>query len=182
MEYKGGFVYKYYFKLRITQGEATKNFTRELRKSAYMHPDYPNEVVIIYNGDVSAVNPDYINGNAKSEQKLSQTFFLTVPSILIEAKERKDEPPAKVHLDIIKNAPQEMIKQASEASRNIQQIHNAQKAARRAEMISQDAQYNVYEVGTDIDFLDGYQLRPHVAFVGVQKGIKTSIRLVLHSE
>lgn len=37
---------------------------------------------------------------------------------------------------------------------NILWIHNAQKAAGRAEMISQDAQYNAYKVGIDIDSID----------------------------
>lgn len=73
-----------------------------------MHPGYPNEVLIIYDGDIEAVNKHYVNGNSKSETEKNKRFFPTVPSVLAEAKERKNEPPAKVHLDIINKAPQEI--------------------------------------------------------------------------
>ncbi len=36
--------------------------------------------------------------------------------------------------------------------------------------MSQDAQYNVYEVGKDMDFLDGFELVPDVSIVGIHKG------------
>ena len=58
---------------------------------------------------------------------------------------------SKVHSDIIDAATQDMKIQTTEASLNVELIKNAQKNARRANNMSQDTQYDVYEVGKDID-------------------------------
>lgn len=81
-----------------------------------------------------------------------------------------NEPPSKVHKDIINSAPQDIKRQACEATREVEQVRNAQRVARRAQMISHDAQYNVYELGTDADFLDGFQLTPDLVIVSIHKG------------
>lgn len=49
-------------------------------------------------------------------------------------------------------------------------MRNAQRATQRANMISQYAQYNAYEMGIDSNFLDGYQLVTEIAFVSIHKG------------
>ena len=86
------------------------------------------------------------------------------------AKARKDEPHAKVHVNLINAAPPKFKKQAVEAIRNIEQIRNAQKLARKKDALTHDAYFNVYITGLETDFLDGYQLVPEIAFVGVNKG------------
>ena len=178
LKYQEGFVFKYYFKLRIGSGEGPEAFTKAFNKRAFEHPDYSDVILVIYSGDVSVVNEKYYHGNAKTKEKMEKPFFPTVPSVLIESKERKQEPPAKVHNDIVKAAPQDMQIQATEATREIEQVRNCQKAARRADMISQDTQYNAFLLGIEADFLDGFQLAPDIAIVAIHKG-KKPIRFLI---
>lgn len=49
---------------------------------------------------------------------------------------RDEEFPAKVHVDLISSVSPDMKRQAVEAPLNIKQIRNAQKIARRADLIS----------------------------------------------
>lgn len=60
--------------------------------------------------------------------------------MLAEAEERKTEPPAKVHVDLISSVSPDMKLQAVEAPRNIEQIRNAQKIARSSDLITKDTQ------------------------------------------
>lgn len=168
--YHGEECYKYYFKLRIGPGEDQDAFTKDFHKIAYENPRFPNEILICYDGDASAINPKYSHGNAKHRNKVEKPYFRTVPSVIIEAKERRDEPPSSVHTDLVRTAPSNVKQQTVEASRDMEQIRNAQKAARRTERLTQDAQYNAYELGIEADFLDGFQLAPDVILVSVHKG------------
>ncbi len=96
LDYNGGKVVKYYFKLRIFSGESGDKFTREFTKRAYKHPDYPNEILILYDGNASVVNPKYSHGNSKKKEKKEKPYFRTAPSVIQTAKERLNEAPSKM--------------------------------------------------------------------------------------
>ena len=153
--------FKYYFKLRINQGEEPEAFTSDFRKRAYMHEDYPNQVLVIYDGDEKMVKS---HGNATRKEKTDKRYFRTAPSVLETAKARPNEPPSKVHGNILDAAPVAMKIQAVEASRDIEQVKNYQRFARETTLISHDVQYNAYEMGIDTNFLIKYEIFPlHIA-------------------
>lgn len=154
--------FKFYFKLRINQGEEAEAFTSEFNKRAYMHEDYPNQVLVIYDGDEKVVNKNYSHGNSTHKEKTEKPYFRTAPSVLETAKARPNEPPSKVHGDIMDAAPVAIKIQAVEASRDIEQVRNCQRFARERTLISHDAQYNAYEVGIDTNFLRKYEIFPHL--------------------
>ncbi len=66
---------KWFFKLRIEPGEDATSFTTAFNKTVYMHDDYPNKVLVIYEGDYSAVNPKYSHGNSKLLEKKRKTVL-----------------------------------------------------------------------------------------------------------
>ena len=154
--------FKYYFKLRIDQGEYADAFTHLFNKRAYIHEDYPNQVLVIYDGDESVVNKKYSNGNATHKEKTDKPYFRTAPSVLETAKARPNEPPSKVHDDIIGAAPLQMKIQAVEASRDIEQVRNCQRFARETTLISHDTQFNAYEIGSDTNFVRNFEIFPHL--------------------
>lgn len=45
-------------------GEEVEAFTSEFNKRAYMHGDYPNQMLVIYDGDKKVVNKNYSHGNS----------------------------------------------------------------------------------------------------------------------
>jgi hypothetical protein len=57
-----------------------------------------------------------------------------------------------------------MKKQAVQAPRDIKQIKNAQSAAREVSKMSQDAQYNAYEVGIETGFMRKFELFPEINY------------------
>lgn len=182
VNYNNQKVIKYYFKLRIANGEDPECFTREFYKKGYMYPNIPNEVLIIYGGDKNVINKGYFHGNAKKPEKVEKPYFRTVPSVIASAKERKEDAPSKIHLENVNSVNQNMKSQAVEASRDVEQIRNAQKVARRAERISHDSQYNVYVVGQTVDFLDGFQIVPNINIVGVHKGKSLAPFFKIHAQ
>ncbi|KZS02877.1 Uncharacterized protein APZ42_034537 [Daphnia magna] len=91
-------IFKYYLKLRIERGETQLDFSTKFSKHAYEHPDYPNQILLIYAGDDSVINPKYSHGNArKLEKKIEKAFYRTAASVLITGKERPKDPPAQVN-------------------------------------------------------------------------------------
>ena len=85
VNYNGVTVKKFYFKLRIGEGKDADAFSRDFTKRTYMHPEYPNEELILYDGDASVVNPKYSHGNARPE-KIVKPYFRTAPSVIQTAK------------------------------------------------------------------------------------------------
>ncbi|EFX64611.1 hypothetical protein DAPPUDRAFT_266098 [Daphnia pulex] len=120
--HNGKSFFKFYFKLRINQGEEAEAFTSEFNKRAYVHEDYPNQVLVIYDGDEKVVNKNYSHGNSTRKEKTDKPYFRTAPSVLETAKSRPNEPPSKVHGDIMDAAPVAMKIQAVEASRDIEKL------------------------------------------------------------
>ncbi len=51
--------------------------------------DYPNQVLVVYEGDASVANPTYSHGNAKNPEKTQKPFFRTAKSVFETAKERE---------------------------------------------------------------------------------------------
>jgi hypothetical protein len=48
----------------------------EFNKRSYKHDDYPNKVLVIYNGDEKVVNKNYSHGNSThKEKKLTSRIF-----------------------------------------------------------------------------------------------------------
>ncbi|KAK4015244.1 hypothetical protein OUZ56_030227 [Daphnia magna] len=86
-------------------------------------------------------------------EKTEKAFYRTAASVLITAKERPKDPPAQVHGDLIESAGSHIKMQAVDASRDLEQVRNAQRLAREKNRISHDAQFNAYEVGIDKNFL-----------------------------
>ena len=86
------------------------------------------------------------------------------------AKERKDEAPAKVYGDIMEAAGTNMKKQAVQVPRDLEQIRNAQRAAREVTKISHDAQYNAYEVGIETNFMRKFEVFPDVKYACMHFG------------
>ncbi len=83
------------------------------------HQDYPNHVLVLYEGDERVINPQYSHGNAKRREKIEKPFYKTTPSVLKTAKERKEDQPAEVYGDMIANVGPNMKKQAVQAPRDI---------------------------------------------------------------
>ena len=79
------------------------------------------------------------------------------------AKEREDEQPTEVYLDLIKKVGENMKKQAVHAPiRDLKQIENSQRNNREFKKMSHDAQFNGYEVGQETYFMRKFQLFPEV--------------------
>ncbi|KZR97448.1 Uncharacterized protein APZ42_007671 [Daphnia magna] len=95
-----------------------------------MHSDYPNQVLVVYEGNFSVVNPTYAPGNAKREEKTQKPFFRTAKSVLETAKEREGDQSTEVYLDMIKFFGDNMKKQAVQAPRDLKQIEYAQRNTR----------------------------------------------------
>ncbi|XP_045032498.1 uncharacterized protein LOC123466305 isoform X2 [Daphnia magna] len=155
-------IFKYYFKLRIERGETQLSFSTKFSKHAYEHPDYPNQILLIYAGDDSVINPKYSHGNARKLEKTEKAFYRTAASVPITAKERPKDPPAQVHGDLIESAGSHIKIQAVDASRDLEQVRNAQRLAREKNHISHDTQFNAYEVGIDTNFLRKLEYLPSV--------------------
>ena len=66
-----------------------------------MHEDSPNQVLVIYDNDEKVVNKNYSQGNATRKEKTDRWYFRMAPSALETAKASPNEPPSKVHGDII---------------------------------------------------------------------------------
>jgi hypothetical protein len=78
----------------------------EFNKRSYKHDDYPNKVLVIYNGDEKVVNKNYSHGNSThKEKKTDKPYFRTAPSVLEIAKARPNDEPFKVHGDILEAVP-----------------------------------------------------------------------------
>ena len=173
----------YPFKLRVGRGESKASFTTKFRKRAYkLSKVYPNKVLVIYEGDASAINPTYSHGNARKEEKIRKTYYRTAKSVILSAKKRENEQPSEVYGDMIEKAGLNMKKQAIHAPRDLKQIFNAQSAARRSKKLSHDALYNAFEVGNETYFMRKFELFPEVNLACMHFGkyvvrIKTSIYL-----
>jgi hypothetical protein len=107
------------YKLRINCGDLLESFTTKFIKKALRHQDYPNHVLVLYEGDERVINPQYSHGNAKRREKIEKPFYKTTPSVLKTAKERKEDQPAEVYGDMIANVGPNMKKQAVQAPRDI---------------------------------------------------------------
>lgn len=53
------------FKLRINCGKTAESFTTQFNKTVFHHKEYPNQILVIYEGDASCINKEYSHGNAK---------------------------------------------------------------------------------------------------------------------
>ncbi|XP_045032501.1 uncharacterized protein LOC123466305 isoform X5 [Daphnia magna] len=113
-------------------------------------------------GDDSVINPKYSHGNARKLEKTEKAFYRTAASVPITAKERPKDPPAQVHGDLIESAGSHIKIQAVDASRDLEQVRNAQRLAREKNHISHDTQFNAYEVGIDTNFLRKLEYLPSV--------------------
>lgn len=160
---------KYYFKLRIANGEGSEAFTDAFQKKVYEHPAY--QVLVMYDGDDAAVNPKYCHGNAEKPGKTENPFYPTTPSVKAIVKQRQNEAPAKMHGDLIDAAGPGIRVQVVQASRDIQQIQNFQRLARQKTKISHDAQYNAYEVGIVTNFLQKFEVHPELNLVCLHPGM-----------
>lgn len=58
---------KWFFKLRIEPGKNPESFTMAFNKTVYTytHDDYPNQDLVLFEDDDSAVNPKYSLGNLR---------------------------------------------------------------------------------------------------------------------
>lgn len=88
-------------------------------------PTYINQVLVIYDGDEKVLNKNFSHGNSTHKEKTDKPYFRTAPSLLETAKARPNEPPSKVHRDIMDAAPVVIKIQAVEASRYIEQLETA---------------------------------------------------------
>nr|CAH0099968.1 unnamed protein product [Daphnia galeata] len=95
-------------------------------------------------------------------KKTQNPYIRTLKSVLDSAKEREDEQPTEVYLDLIKKVGENMKKQAVHAPRDLKQIENAQRNNREFKKMSHDAQFNAYEVGQETYFMRKFQLFPEV--------------------
>jgi hypothetical protein len=64
--------------------------------------DYPNQVLVVYEGDASVANPTYSHGNATKPEKTQKPFFRTAKSVFETAKERENDQPAEIYGAMIK--------------------------------------------------------------------------------
>ncbi|EFX60896.1 hypothetical protein DAPPUDRAFT_275060 [Daphnia pulex] len=136
----------------------------------------------MYAGDYSAVNPKYSHGNSKRLEKTEKPYYRISKSVLLTAKERKDEAPAKVYGDIMEAAGTNMKKQAVLVPRDLEQVRNAQRAAREVTKISKDAQYNAYEVGIETNFMRKFEVFPDVKYACTHFGMVEEFEKLLNRE
>jgi hypothetical protein len=76
------------FKLRINSGQRPESLTTALKKSAYQLEDYRTQILVVYEGDPSVINPQYSHENAKKEEKTQKPYIRTLKSVLETAKKR----------------------------------------------------------------------------------------------
>ncbi|KAK4021240.1 hypothetical protein OUZ56_003159 [Daphnia magna] len=100
-------------------GRNPTGFFNRFSKHAYKHPDYPNQILLIYAGDDSVINPKNSHGNVRKLEKTEKLFYRTAASVPITAKERPKDPPAQVHGDLIESAGSHIKIKAMDASRDL---------------------------------------------------------------
>ncbi|KZS06791.1 Uncharacterized protein APZ42_029635 [Daphnia magna] len=166
--------------VKINCGETPESFTTQYNNTVLHHKEYPNEVLVNYEGNASCFNKEYSHGYAKRPEKTEKPLYRTTQSVLTTAKERKDDPPSQVYGDIIEGVGKNMKKkQAVQAPRNLQQVKNAQKAARRATTLSHDAQYSAYLSGIETNFMRKFELYPEFNYACLHFEMADEFQLLL---
>lgn len=149
---------RYYFKLKIGPGN---DYTNDFSKHAIECSQYEKQILVWYQGDDSVV-VDFSHGNAKDPDK---EFHRTAPSVLSQMKSVKEKLPVQVFTELVLAAPRELERHITDAPRNIQQIRNAQKSARKTERLSLDAICNLVELRTETGFMSDIHLAPGVLVI-----------------
>ena len=160
---------RYYFKLKTGPGN---DYSSEFSKHAIECSLYEKQILVWYQGDDSVV-VDFSHGNAKDPEK---EFHRTAPSVLSQMKTSKEKLPVQVFTDLVLAAPRELERHITDAPRNIQQIRNAQKYARKAERLSLDAICNLVELRTETGFMSDIHLAPGVLVLCFKESKSSSVK------
>lgn len=165
--------YKYYFKLKVKGG-----YTKDFKRCVYTNKNFPQKVVITYEGDEKLAEPVLPHGNSKRPAKVNQTFFRSKPSLLTKIKEKvasdDGKLPSEIYQVLDAAARQEsfnVLHQAISAPRDVKQIQNAKERHRQSKLLSQDDIYDTYQLYNETDgFITDFHLLPSMIVVCHKKG------------
>jgi len=169
----GGSGEKYYFKLRIAQGESAASFTNRFKKTALTNSRFPGKVLLTYTGDPT-VAVGVPHAKAKDQNR---PMVYKNPTISSEIKERCRENPSDVYQDL-KNREQDPKRHIVDTPRDLKQVTNFQEAARRDNDISTDLVKSIVEIHGETKFVIDYHLIPSFTFSLMLKGKKCSFIVV----
>lgn len=110
------------------------SLSSEFKRHSYSHPDFPRKVLVKYIGDETKA-VDMPHGNAKSAPKLATPFTGTKKSVLAKIG-MKIGKPAAVYKQLTLDDPKELASQPTSQVRDIQQVRNVQKRARKRQSLA----------------------------------------------
>ncbi len=164
---EGKKVYFYAVTGREESGNLT--LTKEFRKNAYFHPNYPNSVVVQYVGDESVAGK-LPHGNAKHPAKLKRPYVRTLPSV-IRKIEKEEAIPSMVYRNQLMNAPKQLERHLIETPRDMEQVRNAQNNFAQKYRLSRDALFNLTELAHDSNFIESIIVHPDVEVFGFDQNL-----------
>ena len=142
---------KVYFKLMVSlTGSRLERFSSKFSREVYYRSNRPNEVLVQYSGDKSAVVA-LPHGNYTRNEKESKVYHRTKPSVLEQIRDQKDSRPMHINSDLVNNGPAELIRHIVGVPRDMNQVYCTVKRARDKERFSKDQIHSLqclhYETG-----------------------------------
>ena len=169
---------KWYFHLRIRNGDETDAFTTEFKKEALTNSNYPNKVLLKYIGDEKVAVP-VVHGGNKKPGKTDRPMVRKAQSVVEEMKERCRENPNELYDELI-NRHTVLDQQKLNCPRDRKQITNCQEAGRRAQEISRDFIHHIVELYYETQFVRDFLLLPSFVISCILKGkIFTFLKLIV---
>lgn len=171
--YNNELAYRYYFKLRITNGK-NPEFSNAFVKSAFTCDKvFPHQVLLFYEGDDSAA-VDLPHGNNRREIPRPHVRNMQwVKDRIVEETSVPDATPVIVYNTLLKEAPEDPLRQSVEAPRDLPQVQSLMKLARAETFLLRDDIYRLYAFSVETRFLSEYRLKPEL-FVLCFKNSKSS--------
>ena len=141
--------------------DAPGSYSNKFRRVSHERPDRPNHVLIEYVGDESAA-AQFPHGNAVNEVALQHPYVRTQPSVLSTIRETDGNPMA-IYNDLVTAAPIDSALPA--APRNPDQIRNTHNREKNRVRLTQDALFNVHELGYDTGFIHEMKTIPDLSIL-----------------
>jgi len=153
--------------------EISKDFMREV----YFHPLFPNRVLIIYSGD-EKVAVTLSHGNSKSKSKVESDFLMTRKSSRDEMKKRRGYA-SNIYTELILEAPKDLNSHVVIAPRDMEQVRNAQRSARRQLRMTHETSCNLQHISDETKFISDIVCYPSLMVFCYQPSLLDKVRGLL---
>ena len=168
----------FYYKIAIGRNEDMELLTSlKFKRLAYIHPKFPNLVLVEYVGDCN-VAIDFPHGNANKEKALNRPFKQTTKSLRTKMKNSTGYPSNTYHT-LVRQAQSEVRKHIVDAPRDMKQVENAKWNERQRKRLSNDEFINLKEIGYESNFVRQLVIHEEVRIIGFCEGLLETLKTLI---